>query len=257
MRNRGNLNIFARQCNISDAFALLIQEIYYRLKACSSMCTYFQKHDQYYKRKHLYSRLEAAKEKDDKRGALQILAIIQLKKDRRFWRQMSYALGKPKGGAWFWVQVEQRDGTTTEYPGQEELHEAIWDNIHWRRFYLQPLWGFFGFNAICQTSQKILDETYKYPWDSNEATKEILHECVLICLQVLESLVDTLITKEVWGNNWGKAKEETSFSVFGRHFSHYKAGLCSAYISPISKPFSPLSSLNRASYLTIGHRVSP
>jgi hypothetical protein len=63
------------------------------------MCTYFQKHDQYYKRKHLYSRLEAAKEKDDKRGALQILAIIQLKKDRRFWRQMSYALGKPKGGA--------------------------------------------------------------------------------------------------------------------------------------------------------------
>jgi hypothetical protein len=65
------------------------------------MCEYFWKHGQYYRRKHLYSCLEAAKEKEDKEVAHQILAILQQEKDKQFWRQMSYALGKPKGGASF------------------------------------------------------------------------------------------------------------------------------------------------------------
>jgi hypothetical protein len=37
--------------------------------------------------KHLYSHLEAAKEKEDEEAACQILAIIQQEKDKRFWRQ--------------------------------------------------------------------------------------------------------------------------------------------------------------------------
>jgi hypothetical protein len=41
------------------------------------MCDYFQKHGQYYWRKHLYSCLEAAKEKEDEEVAHQILAFIQ------------------------------------------------------------------------------------------------------------------------------------------------------------------------------------
>ncbi len=68
----------------------------------------------------------------------------------------------------------------------------------------------------------------------NEVTKEILQECVLICSKIPASLVDTLITKEVWGNHWGKAREETSSLVSGWHFSHYKAGLCAAYMSHLS-----------------------
>jgi hypothetical protein len=43
---------------------------------------------------------------------------------------MFCALAKPNGGACFQVQVEQEDGMTTKYIGQEELHKAIWDNIH-------------------------------------------------------------------------------------------------------------------------------
>jgi hypothetical protein len=66
---------------------------------------------------------------------------------------------------------------------------------------------------------------YDYPQDFNEATKEILQECALIRLKIPPSLLDTLITKEDWGNHWGKAKEETSSLVSGCHFSHYKAGL--------------------------------
>jgi hypothetical protein len=102
-----------------------MQEIFYRLKACLSRCEYFSKNGHYYWRKDLNFRLEVAKEKEDEVVASQILVIIQQERDKRFWQQMSYALGKSRGGACFRVQVEQGDGTTEEYTGQEELQEAI------------------------------------------------------------------------------------------------------------------------------------
>ena len=40
------------------------------------------------------------------------------------------------GGACFKVQVEQEEGTVEEISGKEDLHEAIWVNIHPKRFYL-------------------------------------------------------------------------------------------------------------------------
>jgi hypothetical protein len=61
--------------------------------------------------------LSAAREKDDEEAANQILAIIQQKKERKYWRRINYALGKPKGGACFKVQVENPDGTVEEYTG--------------------------------------------------------------------------------------------------------------------------------------------
>jgi hypothetical protein len=126
-----------------------------------------------------------------------------------------------------------------EYTGQEELQEAIWNNIHRKRFHLaelaplcqEPPRGTFGYNAICQTSQKKFDGMYEYPPEFDEATKEILQECVFIWLKIPASLINTLITKEDWGYHWGKAREETSSLVSGQHFGHYKAGLHLAYIS--------------------------
>jgi hypothetical protein len=247
IQNQGNLKRSTQRCNIPDELSLLIQEIYYRLKACLSRCEYFRKNGHYYRRKHLYSRLEVAKEKDEE-AAHQILAIIQREKDQRFWWWMTYDLGKPRGGGCFWVQVEQGDGTTEEYTGQEEMQEAIWDNIHRKRFHLaklaplcqEPLHGTFGYNAICQTSQEILNRMYEYPPEFDEATKEILQECALIRLKIPVSAIKMLITKNYWENHWGKAKEETSSSVSGRHFSHYKAGLCLAYISHLQSLFASL-----------------
>ncbi len=89
IRNQGNLKRSAQQCNIPDVLSLLIQEIYYRLKACLSRCKHFRKNGHYYWRKHLYSCLEVAKEKKDEEAACQILAIIQREKDKRFWRRMT------------------------------------------------------------------------------------------------------------------------------------------------------------------------
>jgi hypothetical protein len=96
---------------------------------------------------------------------------------------MNYALGKPRGGACFKVQVEGVNGTVTEYTGKDELENAIWDNIHRKRFILAEdtplcsgkLRGEFGYNTISLAASSILAGTYEYLDDSDEATKEILH----------------------------------------------------------------------------------
>ncbi len=200
IRNQGNLNRTARS-NIPDAFSLSIQEIYFCLKACVSKCKYFRKKGRCYHRKHLYNRLDAAKEKEDKEATTQIPAIIQREKDKSFWRKMSYSLGKPRGGACFRVQVKQADGTVQEYSGQDDLQRTIWRNIHEKRFHLAelaplcsgPLRGTFGYNAICQTSHEILEGMYEYPPDFDQATKEILQECAAIRLKTPKSLVSATI----------------------------------------------------------------
>ena len=249
IRNRGNLKRAARRCGIPYAWSLSIQEIYFRLQACVNKCDYFRKHGKYYRRKHLYTRLEAAKEKEDEEAAKQILAIIQREKDKSFWRRLNYALGATRGGACFQVQVSQEDGTIREHTGQDDLQDAIWSNIHMKRFHLAEsaalcsgnLRGIFGYNAICQTSHDILAGTYDYPPDFDVATTEILIECAAIRLQIPKSSVSSLITREDWGNHWGRAKEETSSSISQRHFGHYKAGLRSPYVSHLQALISSLT----------------
>jgi hypothetical protein len=160
--------------------------------------------------------------------------------DRSFWQSLNYALGKPRGGACFKVQVEQAEGTVKEINSKEELHEAIWDNIHCKHFYLTkkamicscPLRGAFGYNSITPTPKAILEGTYyNNPPGFDEATKEILQECTLIQLQVPKNSVSTTTTPVDWSNHWRLAREETSLSISGRHFGHYKAGLQSQYVS--------------------------
>jgi hypothetical protein len=128
--NRGNLKRMARRCNIPNAMSLTIHKIEMCLKTCVIQCDYFTKHGKAYRQKHLYQCLDAAKEKEDEEAAKQILAIIQREKDRSFWCHLNYALGKPREGACFKVQVDQGDGTVQEYAEKEQLQEAIWNNIH-------------------------------------------------------------------------------------------------------------------------------
>jgi hypothetical protein len=156
--NQGNLKRMARRCNIPDAMNLTIRKIEMRLKTCITQCDYFRKHGKAYRQKHLYQRLDAAKEKEDKEAAKQILAVIQREKDRSFWRQLNYALGKPIGGACFKVQVDQGNGNVQEYTEKEQLQEAVWNNIHRKHFYLtkeaplcsRPLQGSFGYTPSPQ-----------------------------------------------------------------------------------------------------------
>jgi hypothetical protein len=239
IRNRGNLKRMARRCNIPDAMSLTICIIKMHLKTCVIQCDYFRKHGKAYRRKHLSHCLDAAKEKEDEEAAKQILAIIQREKDRSFWHCLNYALGKPRGGACFNVQVDQGNGMVQEYAEKEQLQEAIWNNIHRSASTLQRrrqcTWdrykGPSDTTRSPQLQKMILEGTFKYPPDFDEATKEILQECARIGLLVPKDMVGTGITKEDWHNYWGQTKEETSSLVSGRHFGHYKAGLRSVYIS--------------------------
>ncbi len=196
IKNQGNLKQAARRCNIQDAMSLSIEEIYLRLKACVDQCDHLRKQGKYHCCKHLYCRLATTKEKEDKVAEHQILAIIQREMDRSFWQCLNYALGKPQGGACFKVQVEWVGGTVDKINGKEDLHKAIWDNIHRKQFYLAkeapmcsgPLRGLFGYNSVTPTAKAILEGTYHYPPDFDEVTKEILQECALIRLCIPKNL---------------------------------------------------------------------
>jgi hypothetical protein len=146
--------------------------------------------------------------------------------------------------------VAQPDGTVEEFLGQDELQKAIWDNIHRKRFHLAELAplcsdpilrGIFGYNAICQTSHDILEGTYAFPLNFDKATREILQECAAIRLQIPKSSVNTRISKEDWGNHWGRSKEETSSSVSVWHFGHYKVGVQSRYVSHLQALIATLT----------------
>jgi hypothetical protein len=56
-----------------------------------------------------------------------------------------------------------------------------------------PLRGLFGYNSVTPTAKAILEGTYHYPPDFDEATKEILQECALIHLRVPKNSVSTTI----------------------------------------------------------------
>jgi hypothetical protein len=165
--------------------------------------------------------LETTKEKEDEEAERQILAIILREKDTSFWWRLNYALGKPRRGACFKVQVEQAEGTVEEISGKEDLHEAIWENIHRKRFYLAEeapmcsgsLRGIFGYNSVTPIAKAILEGIYQYPPDFDEATKEILQECAFIHIRVPKNSVTTTITPEDWTNHWHWAREETSSST--------------------------------------------
>ena len=89
-------------------------------------------------------------------------------------------------------------------------------------------------------ARRILRGTFEYPPGFDEATKEILQECAAIRLQVPKNLVSTTITLDDWIAHWRKAKEQTSSSISGRHFRHYKAGLDSEHIAFLQLLFARL-----------------
>ena len=118
------------------------------------------------------------------------------------------------------------------------MNKAIFENIHNKRFHLAEaapicngrLRGEFGYNAISQTAQDILDGTYSFPVDFDEATRELCEEFARIRLRIPKDSLRMTITKEEWASHWKKAREGTSSSYSGRHFGYYKAAHHSKHI---------------------------
>ncbi len=150
-------------------------------------------------------------------------------------------MGKARGGSVCHVLVDSGDqsGLLTENVTQETVQEAIFNNIHRKRFFLAEsapictgnLRGRFGYNAVTKTAKAILNGKYKYPPEFDQATKKICEECACIREMIPIDSMDTIIAKEQWRSQWRGRHELTLSSESGLHFGHYIAGLQSDHSS--------------------------
>jgi hypothetical protein len=137
------------------------------------------------------------------------------------------------------VENKDQEGTLTENTTQESVQQAIFDNIHRKTFFLAEvapictgkLRGQFGYNAVSRTAKAILNGTYVYPEDFDQAMKVICLECARIRCMISKYSLNTTITKEEWRGQWKGRQESTSSSESGLHFGHYIAGCRSDHIS--------------------------
>ncbi len=237
--NKGNLRRSAHRAGIERPFSLTEVDIIARMQVCRQHCDYYRIHGREYRRRHLNNRLTLAREKEDSNLEQQLLGIIKRERERSFWRKLKYVMGRKTGGSVQAVQVEDKEGNTETFTSQEDIHEAIWSNIHRKRFHLAeaapicntPLREVFGYNADTEAGEAVLAGTYEFGPDFDEATKRICKEVAMIQEEVPRNSVDTIIRRGEWSKFWTKAREETSSSESGLHFSHYKAGAGSALIS--------------------------
>ncbi len=153
---------------------------------------------------------------------------------------MNYVMGKPWSGSVQQVLVEDKEhGTLTEHATQEPVQKAIFDNIHCNYFFLEeaasacnrPLRGLFGHNANMITAQCILNGTFTFPEDINQATKEICKECACIRLTIHKDSMNITITKDNWNWQWKGQRISTSSLESGLHFGHYIVGSNSDHIA--------------------------
>jgi hypothetical protein len=101
---------------------------------------------------------------------------------------------------------DEQNGTLTEHVTQESVQEAIFNNIHPKRFFLAeaapacngPLQGLFRYNTTTITVQRILYGTYPYQEDFDQATQEICEECARIRLMIVKDSMNLAIAKNDW-----------------------------------------------------------
>ena len=80
-------------------------------------------------------------------------------------------MGKSRGGSVQSVKIEQDQGSIDEATTQQTVQEAIWYEIHRKRFYLaeqasicrDSIRGEFGYTACSPTAKKVLEGRYEYP----------------------------------------------------------------------------------------------
>lgn len=239
IRNRGNLKRTARRCGIEHPLQIPIAEVHVRIRRCREKCDYFRAHGEKFRKKHLQKCLQDAREKSSEDAENAILSIIRREKEKAHWKRLNQAMRRQQGRSVQQVQVEQGDGTIQNHLGQEEIENAIWSNIHQKRFYLAEqapicspqLKGEFGYTADTCAAQAVLAGQYSPPFEVDAATQELFDSIAQIRAEIQADSVDCIISHGQWSDYWLHAKEETSSSRSGRHFGTYKAGAHSEIIS--------------------------
>ncbi len=122
---------------------------------------------------------------------------------------------------------------------KEGVLETIFNEVHCKRNNLAEdapickgaLRCQFGYTATSPTAQSVLDGLYAFPFDINEATRELFMEIAWICSIIPPNSVTGIILRERWQQKWKKVKEDTSLSQSGLHFGHYIVGADCDYVS--------------------------
>ncbi len=104
------------------------------------------------------------------------------------------------------VQVEDGAGRLINYKTKESVQEAIFTEIHRKRYNLAEeapiccgaLRGQFGYISTSPTAQTVQDGTYVFPPDMDKATKELFVEIAQIQSIVPPNSVSGVILRERW-----------------------------------------------------------
>ena len=160
----------ARKQGIKEPFKISMAELKTQLEVCEERNNHFRKYGAWCQKKHLLKQAKIAREDGWEEAAQKILAIIQRKRDKSFWRRINYTCGKVKRGSPTSIQVPRtrQDDQTDKYTTQSTVHEAIWANIHYKHLYLAEeapicqgqLRLDFGYNTVTCITVNILEGRY-------------------------------------------------------------------------------------------------
>ena len=179
--NRGNLHRAAYRAGIISPFRIWEEDLTARIKVAQDQCGYYRRHGKHHRKRHLKDRLEVARQEGNEDAEQHILGIIKRERKQAFWRRLKYSMASWKGGSVHLVQVEDAEGNVKVLSTQQEVHEAIWSNIHRTRFFLAEeapickgtLRETFGYNADTEAGDEVLDGTFWYDQDFDQPTKDI------------------------------------------------------------------------------------
>jgi hypothetical protein len=104
------------------------------MKVCQDNCSYFQTHGKLYQKKLLEDQAEQAKAIGNKEAEEQILGITKQKQECAFWQRVKYVMKKQTSENSREVHVKTEGGEVVELTSHMEVHDAIWSNIHQKRF---------------------------------------------------------------------------------------------------------------------------
>ncbi len=150
-------------------------------------------------------------------------------------------MGRAHGGLVQQVLVENsnQEGTLTKHTTKETIQEAIFSNIHCKRFFpaeAAPICN-GGVERLVWLQYRHKDSTSNPWWDLCvpprlwSSHKRNLWRMRSNLRNDSHWFARILIAKEEWRHQWQGCRESTSSSESGLHFGHYIAGISSDHIS--------------------------
>ncbi len=102
--------------------------------------------------------------------------------------------------------MEDGAGGVIDYDTEETVQQAIFNKVHPKRYNLAEeapicqgmLRGQFGYTLTLPTAKTVLDGTYDFPPDMDEATRELFEEIAQVRTIVPLDSVTCVISRECW-----------------------------------------------------------